>query len=101
MTTNAENLKRLHKEDALIGTWLYTGEDADFHGHQGQIIARAAGDLLLIEFYSWLDGYPTGRKLIPTTKVAGWDLYGDVDEMNGAVQKLNAEKRRAIEREAA
>jgi hypothetical protein len=52
----------------------------------------SVGDLALIQYFEWLVGEPSTRRLLPLTELASsdrWVFYADAEEMNDHYQRVD------------
>jgi hypothetical protein len=59
------------------------------NGWQGHIEKQIGPDTYLVQFFSWVTGYPTTQELIKTDKMAGWKFYDTEAEWHAAAKTYN------------
>ena len=82
----------------LVGAGVHFKDDKGEIVNQAMIVAvvpsnaAAVGDLVLLQYFSWIAGDPTNRRLIPLATLASskaWALYKSVDEMNSEYEYVS------------
>jgi hypothetical protein len=78
--TDRERLK--HPFVGMCG-WMYTNKDPKKKVHpQYQFCIHAvANDMVIVRFYSWLDGCPTNMEAYPLDEIKKWDLFTNHKDM--------------------
>jgi hypothetical protein len=74
----------------LIGAGAHSLDDAGTTQYQIEILdvfpsgASDTGDLALVQFFSWIMGEPTNRRLIPLKELATptWKLFASMSDAN-------------------
>jgi len=70
------------KEIRLCGLYFHTFKD-DVVENQGTIIKKIKGSsYYLIQFFSWIDGSCTNKKLFHISKMKTWNFYKTFEEMD-------------------
>ena len=88
----------------LVGAGLHYKDEHGRVLNQVSIVAvipsnSAVGDLALIQYFEWMSGEPSTRRLIPLSELASsdrWVLYSSVAEMNDHFQRSDEGRNSAI-----
>jgi hypothetical protein len=56
------------------------------NGWQGRIEKQVSGDVYLVQFFSWVTGFPTTQELIKVDVMLGWKFYDTEDEWHVAAE---------------
>jgi hypothetical protein len=88
----------------LIGAGLHYKDEHGRVLNQVSIVAviasnSAAGDLALIQYFEWISGEPSTRRLIPLSELASsdrWVLYSSVAEMKDHFERSDEGRNTAI-----
>lgn len=63
---------------------------------QGKIVGEIGTDYVLVQLFSWLDGSPTLKRLVPLFRLANWNLYDTAEAMNLAYRNVYEPRRKQI-----
>lgn len=90
-------ITRLQKHP-LIGAGLHWRDERGYTQNQAMIVdvfpsgSPQAGDLALIQYFEWIIGERSTRRLIALAELASsdqWVLYSSVDEMNDHYERVD------------
>lgn len=62
---------------ALVDEFFLIKDDTGTY--QGQVVEDLSGGYYLCQFYSWLLGEPTTRKIGHISAMLSWEFYSDAD----------------------
>lgn len=91
----------------LVGAGLHFKSEEGEVLNQAHIVAvfptnGTGGDAALIEYFGWLDGGPTNRRLILVSELATdqrWTLYASVAAMSDHFERIDQHRNKWIQRQ--
>jgi|GEM_PF-1981843 len=74
------------QKGGLVGSWFHSYKDGKIQW-QGQVISQLSPEKYFIRLFSWLDGYPTDKKIIHIDDMEDWTFYSSDYDMRYAYSK--------------
>lgn len=78
------------KKDPRVTVFFHTFENRRIH-HQGQILKCLPDGRILVQLFSWVNGYPTDEKIVEEIETVGWRFYFSEKSWNVAAKLYLAE----------
>ncbi len=75
--------KEIAVETGFVGQFFHSRLDGKIKW-QGHVVSQIGPDRYLVQLASWLDGYPTERKIVSFDDMAGWSFYRTAHQMRWA-----------------
>lgn len=87
----------MSNEDAMVGLFFHSRDEAGLIEWQGCVDARMGEGLYLVTTFSWFDGSDHNKKLIPLEDMRTWTFYADTEDMREAWRRQAAKWSRELE----
>ena len=74
-----DNKSKVKSKNVLKGKFFHSFNNDGAVKWQGHIV-DVDSDFAIIQLYSWADGYPTTKRVVPVYDIFNWDIYDNEND---------------------